>query len=181
MQLLQQVTLKLNQLRASKTVTNGTTSDGSQPQQQLVLTAEEFEQMKRLVELQSRLHAEIQQQQQQQQESTTNTTTTTTTPQPQTIKLNELNLAEKLKLNELIKNQLEQIKQALSQLAANNNPEQSALVAQQQQQLKDKYVVLLKKQGELQALIQQQQQQQQAKIGGQNILFQSMFELFFIT
>lgn len=178
MQLLQQVTLKLNQLRASKTVTNGTTSDGSQPQQQLVLTAEEFEQMKRLVELQSRLHAEIQQQQQ--QESTT-TTTTTTTPQTQTIKLNELNLAEKLKLNELIKNQLEQIKQALAQLAANNNPEQSALVAQQQQQLKDKYVVLLKKQGELQALIQQQQQQQQqqAKIGGQNILFQSMFELFF--
>lgn len=177
MQLLQQVTLKLNQLRASKTVTNGTTSDGSQPQQQLVLTAEEFEQMKRLVELQSRLHAEIQQQQQ--QESTTNTTTTTTTPQTQTIKLNELNLAEKLKLNELIKNQLEQIKQALTQLAANNNPEQSALVAQQQQQLKDKYVVLLKKQGELQALIQQQQQQQTQKICGQNILIQSTFQLFF--
>lgn len=148
--------------------------------QQLVLTTDEFEQMKRLVELQSKLQAEIQQQQQQQQiqqqpESSVATSTTTTT-----IKLNDLSLSEKHKLNEIIKNQLEQIKQALAQLASNNNnnnadSSSSSLAAQQQQQLKEKYLVLLKKQAELQTLIQQQQQQQQqpVKFGSAPILIQS--------
>lgn len=121
-------------MRAAKTVT----SDGTNSQQ-LVLTSEEFEQMKRLMELQSKLHSEIQQQQQ--------------VDANQTVKLAELNLDEKLKLNELIKNQLQQIRQALTQLADSNSP----TAAQQQQQLKEKYLVLLKKQNEIQALVQQQQ------------------------
>lgn len=153
-QLLQQVTLKLNSLRSSKTITTNNTANGQQ-QQQLVLTAEEFEQMKKLMEYQTKLRSEIEAEQQQQQQ-----TTTQQQPQTTTIKLNELSLAEKHKLNELFKNQIEQLKTAISNF---NRPGVSSLAepsSSQQQQLKDRYVALVKKQSEIQALINQQEKQQ---------------------
>lgn len=150
LQLLQQVTLKLNALRSSKTVTTDTTNG----QQQLVLTHEEFDQMKKLIDLQNQLQNEIKQMGQTSSSQTT-TSTVQTQPQPQittTIKLNELSLPEKYKLNDIIKSQIEQIKQTLTSSTSTNN-------AQQMQQIKDKYVMLVKKQAEIQSLIDKQEKE----------------------
>jgi hypothetical protein len=162
--LLEQCTQKLNQLRSLKTVIT-TNSDG-QPQQQLILTQIEFDQMKKLMELQSQLQSQIQseqqlqQQQQQQQSQTLNTITASNnstsvgtisinTSNGTPIKLNELSLSDKYKLNEIIKGQLQQIQ--------NNNNNNSSPIDQQQN--KDKYIMLFKKQAEIQSLINQHEKQ----------------------
>ena len=160
--LLEQCTQKLNQLRSLKTVIT-TNSDG-QPQQQLILTQIEFDQMKKLMELQSQLQSQIQNeqqlQQQQQQSQTLNTITANNnstsggtlsinTSNGTPIKLNELSLSDKYKLNEIIKGQLQQIQ--------NNNNNNSSPIDQQQN--KDKYIMLFKKQAEIQSLINQHEKQ----------------------
>ncbi|RNA38296.1 mucin-17 isoform X1 [Brachionus plicatilis] len=137
LQLLQQVTQKLSALRASKTVT----VDAGTGQQQLVLTHEEFDQMKKLIDLQSSLQNELKSEAKPSNQS----------PQPQittTINLNELNLNEKLKLNDLIKNQIEQVKQNMS-----SQTNKDVLP-----QLKEKYILLIKKQAELQSLIDKEKE-----------------------
>lgn len=136
-QLLNQVNQKLNALRSSKTVT----VDSNTGQQQLVLTHEEFDQMKKLIDLQNSLQNELKSEQKPSMQA----------PQPQittTLNLNELSLNEKLKLSDLIKNQIEQIKQ--------NMPSQTNKDIQQQ--LKEKYILLIKKQSELQSLIDKEKE-----------------------
>ncbi|CAF0748645.1 unnamed protein product [Brachionus calyciflorus] len=140
LQLLQQVTQKLNALKSSKTVT----VDSATGQQQLVLTHEEFDQMKKLIDLQNSLQNELKSTSTEQQKSPA-------TPQPQittTINLTQLNLNEKLKLNDLIKNQLEQIKK---NLITQTNKD---LV----ESMKEKYNLLVKKQCELQLLIDKEKE-----------------------
>lgn len=137
LQLLQQVNQKLNALRSSKTVT----VDSNTGQQQLVLTHEEFDQMKKLIDLQNSLQNELKSEQK----------PSTQGPQPQittTLNLNELNLNEKLKLNDLIKNQIDQIKQNIT---SQTNKDVVT-------QLKEKYILLIKKQAELQSLIDREKE-----------------------
>ena len=144
LQLLQQVTAKINEIKSTKSVAN----PNNPTEQQLVLTQSEFDQMKKLLEFQSQLQNEInslnnnnlQQQTSQQIHQ-----------QPQlqqqlpatTIKLSELNLADKQKLNELIKNQIQQLKQNLSNNKLLN-----------QEASKEKLIALIKKQAEVQTLIE---------------------------
>lgn len=163
-ELLDQVTQKLNAFRASKTVQAHNAQDPqAPPSQQLVLTQQEFEQMKKLMELQSKLKQELQQQTppttngivlNQIANSSSNQPTLIQlgSQQPQHVKLSELSLNDKHKLNELIKTQLQQLKTQLTNLVANKNPSNVQL----EQQTKDKYLMLMKKQNELQALINQQ-------------------------
>ena len=179
--LLDQCTQKLNQLRSLKTVIT-TNSDG-QPQQQLVLTQNEFEQMKKLMELQSQLQNQIQNELQQQQQSqiavnspivnssrtsnlsagnsssgsaagTISISSSNGTP----IKLNELSLNDKYKLNEIIKNQLQQIQ----------NSTNNATSSIDQQQNKEKYIMLFKKQAEIQSLINQHEKLLQSQSQSQS-------------
>jgi hypothetical protein len=134
MQLLQQVTAKINSIKSNKSVINSSNPN----EQQLVMTQEEFEQMKKLIDLQSQLQNELNSnnhnnmQQQNVQQSTT-------------IKLSELSLADKNKLNDLIKTQIQQLKQSLTTNFTNLN----------QQAMKEKLVTLIKKQSEIQLLIDQ--------------------------
>jgi hypothetical protein len=163
-ELLEQVTQKLNAFRASKTVQAHNAQDPqAQPTQQLVLTQHEFEQMKKLMELQSKLKQELQQApppppingivlSQANSSSSQATLIQLGNQQPQHVKLSELSLNDKHKLNELIKTQLQQLKTQLTSLVANKNPSNVQL----EQQTKDKYLMLMKKQNELQALINQQ-------------------------
>jgi hypothetical protein len=148
LQLLQQVTLKLNTLKQSKTQVNEATG-----QQQLVMTQEEFEQMKRLMELQSRLANECKA-----ESAATNSTSTTastlttnstvintTTNQNTTDQLRQ-QLQEKYKLNEAVRQQIEQTKQTFS--AQGNVAEHQAT-----------YLALVKRQAELQGQISQLEKQ----------------------
>ena len=179
LQLYQQVLLKINSIKNSKTVVS---SNGETTTTQLQMTSEEFDQFKKLLELQSQLQAELNLNTSQQQSTTQQTTSQQTTTQQNPtsvsaitsttaiginktiesgslvsnnenmthIKLNELSQAEKNKILELIKTQLLQIKNAL----ATNKLETS-----QQQILKEKYIMLIKKQAEIQASIESAQSQ----------------------
>lgn len=64
-----------------------------------------------------------------------------------------MSLTEKYKLNDIIKNQIEQIKQSLIK------HQELSLSVQQQQQFKDKYLMLVKKQSEIQSLIDRQEKE----------------------
>jgi hypothetical protein len=137
-QLLQQVTSKINEIKSSKSVIN----PGNPNEQQLVLTQSEFEQMKKLLELQSQLQNEVNcmNQNNLQKSSIQHIQPQSTT----TIKLSELSLADKQKLNELIKIQIQQLKQNLSSNKILN-----------QETTKEKLNALVKKQLEVQLLIDQ--------------------------
>jgi hypothetical protein len=181
MQLLQQITLKLNNFKASKTVTDSNTG-----QQQLVMTQDEYDQMKRLMEIQNKLQNEIKQEVTNISTTTNNNSTstnyTTTTnnnissidSNPSTNLLVQQTLAEKYKMNEIIKQQLDQIKLKLAQSklgtanantqnqsSINNLSSDSSSEFQNQQQT---YVALVKKQTEIQQQIAQLEQNTSSKI-----------------
>lgn len=141
LQLLQQITLKLNNLKQAKTQINESTG-----QQQLVMTQEEFDQMKKLMELQSKLAAECKAE----SATTSNTTTTAVSSATSSLQNNLLRqqLQEKQKLLELVKQQLDQVKHQ-SQI-------NSGQMTNDQQQ---KYMVLSKKQLELSTQIAQMEKQ----------------------
>ena len=206
LQLYQQVLIKLNNFKTSKTVTVvGTASNGggdsvATTSQQLQLTSDELQQLKKLLELQNQLQNELSltpaQIQSIQNTLISNNLITkpianqtiqivnsvsagevkptgdlsgTVPPQQPTygsssLKLNECSLTDKYKILELIKQQLQQLKNDMNQL---NLKQQAAVAASlpvndilnQQQQIKERFNLLLKKQSEIHVLIAQQEKQ----------------------
>lgn len=204
LQLYQQILIKLNTFKNSKTVTIPGEMGN---QQQLQLTTEEFEQLKKLLELQNQLQNELNLTQAQIQTIQTNlmnanliskpianqtiqivnsasaaasgsvqtvganeakkaaetqptiaaaTTTTTTSVQINPGKISDWSLAEKHKVLEMIKSELNKLKINLNQLnlkqqqcSASGGPVLQEIL-NQQQQIKDRYILLVKKQSELQ-------------------------------
>ena len=211
LQLYQQVLIKLNNFKTSKTVTVvGTTSNGggdsvATTSQQLQLTSEELQQLKKLLELQNQLQNELgltpTQIQSIQNTLISNNLITKpianqtiqivnsvstgevkqaadVPPQQQqptygssSLKLNECSLTDKYKILELIKQQLQQLKNDMNQL---NMKQQAAVAASlpvndivnQQQQIKERFNLLLKKQSEIHVLIAQQEKQMNNGVNG---------------
>lgn len=203
LQLYQQILIKLNTFKNSKTVTIPGESGN---QQQLQLTTEEFEQLKKLLELQNQLQNELNLTQAQIQTIQTNlmnanliskpianqtiqivnsaasssvqtiganeaqkatetqptlaaaatAATTATSVQMNPGKISDWSLAEKHKVLEMIKSELNKLKINLNQLnlkqqqcSASGGPALQEIL-NQQQQIKDRYLLLVKKQSELQ-------------------------------
>jgi len=221
-QLIQQVVNKINVIKSTKSIT--TTDANGQPVQQLVLTQDELDQLKKLIELKNLLQNEansnnptsgILLQQLLTQtglmslvtaSTTVNSTPTTTTTtqsragtstttmnspnvqtatqqtpnsQTQTIKINELNKSDKMRIVELIKNQINQLKANYDSLTAKQGAStNTSELFMQQSQIREKLNALLKKKAEIEAILtqenakpalaqhnqQQQQQQQQTKL-----------------
>lgn len=209
LQLYQQILIKLNTFKNSKTVT---IQGESGNQQQLQLTTEEFEQLKKLLELQNQLQNELNLTQAQIQTiqtnlmnanliskpianqtiqivnsasasasvqtttnevkkaaettalagaaatatSTSTSTATATSVQMNAGKISDWSMAEKHKVLEMIKTELNKLKINLNQLNLKQQQCSTAggpvlqEILTQQQQIKDRYILLVKKQSELQ-------------------------------
>ncbi len=182
LQLYQQILIKLNNFKNSKLVINNQQQkDISQSKtQELRMTPEEFENYKKLLTMQAQLEKElnltkeqiqsIQQKlfqadftissnlNQNQNETPINqafdqNNGKTSSQTFSSIKLSECSLSDKHKILDVIKKQINMLKNTLNSF---NSIQPSAINQQQQQQqeqIKEKYIILLKKQTELQNLI----------------------------
>jgi hypothetical protein len=188
LQLYQQLIVKLNNFKNSKTATiinnNNNTKDSTQQQkytQELRLTREEFESYKKLIDLQAQLEKELNLTREQiqlihqkliQNDSTTNLLLNSNiqnetsepsnknSPTISSVKLSECSLSDKYKILDLIKKQVNTLQTTLNLVTSEiTTPQQQ----QQHEQMKEKYNILIKKQVELQNLIQIQENEENNK------------------
>lgn len=170
LQLYQQLIIKLNNFKNSKTATSTILNNSGQKySQELRLTPEEFENFKKLTTFQTQLEKELNLTKEQivsiHQKLIQSNDTTTESNEPKnqsqtlsTIKLSELSLSDKYRILDLVKKQLLTLKTTLTNLSQ-VKLETTSNQLQQQEQLKEKYSLLIKKQTEIQTLIQIQEKE----------------------
>ena len=171
LQLYQQLIIKLNNFKNSKTATSTILNNSGQKySQELRLTPEEFENFKKLTTFQTQLEKELNLTKEQivsiHQKLIQSNETTTESNEPKnqsqtlsTLKLSELSLSDKYRILDLVKKQLLTLKTTLTNLSQ-VKLETTSNQLQQQEQLKEKYSLLIKKQTEIQTLIQIQEKEE---------------------